>query len=133
MFIYWGNSTKVFLRQCCDVVTLVESIRVELHRVTLEIVDKTTQFRHVYFSKVHWQHHELTCWYCEAIRILFVLFYFTIIFIMPRPGFYIVELNKTEWELPERYKSLSPVGSGAYGQVWWVCHCLDISRIIGTK
>ncbi|KAL7639603.1 UNVERIFIED_CONTAM: hypothetical protein RMT77_010104 [Armadillidium vulgare] len=41
---------------------------------------------------------------------------------MPTPGFYIVELNKTEWEIPERYKMLSPVGSGAYGQV---CSALD--------
>jgi len=32
--------------------------------------------------------------------------------------FYRVELNKTEWELPDRYQKLSPVGSGAYGQVW---------------
>lgn len=28
-----------------------------------------------------------------------------------------MELNKTAWEVPERYQSLSPVGSGAYGQV----------------
>lgn len=41
---------------------------------------------------------------------------------MPKAGFYIVELNKTEWEVPERYTMLSPVGSGAYGQV---CSALD--------
>jgi len=35
-----------------------------------------------------------------------------------KPHFYRVELNKTEWELPDRYQKLSPVGSGAYGQVW---------------
>jgi p38 MAP kinase len=35
-----------------------------------------------------------------------------------RPGFYKVDLNKTEWEVPDRYQMLSPVGSGAYGQVW---------------
>ena len=32
--------------------------------------------------------------------------------------FYKIEINKTEWEVPERYKKLTPVGSGAYGQVW---------------
>lgn len=35
-----------------------------------------------------------------------------------KPQYYRTELNKTEWEVPERYQSLSPVGSGAYGQVW---------------
>lgn len=35
-----------------------------------------------------------------------------------RPTFYRQELNKTIWEVPERYQSLSPVGSGAYGSVW---------------
>lgn len=38
------------------------------------------------------------------------------------PNFYKVEINKTEWEIPERYKNLTPIGSGAYGQVWYV-HC----------
>nr|DBA33776.1 TPA: hypothetical protein GDO54_001414 [Pyxicephalus adspersus] len=33
------------------------------------------------------------------------------------PGFYRQELNKTLWEVPERYQNLSPVGSGAYGSV----------------
>ncbi|KAM3934477.1 mitogen-activated protein kinase 14 isoform 3-T3 [Leptodactylus fuscus] len=32
-------------------------------------------------------------------------------------GFYRQELNKTLWEVPERYQNLSPVGSGAYGSV----------------
>ena len=41
-----------------------------------------------------------------------------------RAGFYKVDLNKTEWEVPERYQMLSPVGSGAYGQVWFVLLCL---------
>lgn len=36
------------------------------------------------------------------------------------PTFYKAEINKTEWEVPDRYQMLSPVGSGAYGQVWWV-------------
>lgn len=35
-----------------------------------------------------------------------------------RPTFYRQELNKTVWEVPERYQHLSPVGSGAYGSVW---------------
>jgi hypothetical protein len=35
-----------------------------------------------------------------------------------RTGFYKIDLNKTEWEVPDSYQMLSPVGSGAYGQVW---------------
>ena len=35
-----------------------------------------------------------------------------------KEGFYRIELNKTVWEVPERYQLLAPVGSGAYGQVW---------------
>lgn len=35
-----------------------------------------------------------------------------------RKGFYKQEVNKTVWELPKRYVSISPVGSGAYGCVW---------------
>lgn len=35
-------------------------------------------------------------------------------------GFYKLEVNKTLWEVPERYTELQPVGSGAYGQVWYV-------------
>lgn len=31
--------------------------------------------------------------------------------------FYKVDINRTEWEIPERYQQLTPVGSGAYGQV----------------
>ncbi|CAL8083593.1 unnamed protein product [Orchesella dallaii] len=31
--------------------------------------------------------------------------------------FYTLELNKTQWVLPDTYKDLTPVGSGAYGQV----------------
>ncbi|XP_070695442.1 mitogen-activated protein kinase 14A isoform X1 [Pempheris klunzingeri] len=34
-----------------------------------------------------------------------------------RPVFYRQEVNKTIWEVPERYQNLSPVGSGAYGSV----------------
>ncbi|XP_054714023.1 LOW QUALITY PROTEIN: mitogen-activated protein kinase 14-like [Uloborus diversus] len=42
-----------------------------------------------------------------------------------RSGFVQIELNKTLWEVPERYQSLAPVGSGAYGQV---CSALDTVR-----
>ncbi|XP_043797205.1 mitogen-activated protein kinase p38b-like isoform X3 [Apis laboriosa] len=38
------------------------------------------------------------------------------------PQFHKVEINRTEWEVPERYQMLTPVGSGAYGQV---CSALD--------
>ncbi|KAK8377391.1 hypothetical protein O3P69_013787 [Scylla paramamosain] len=41
---------------------------------------------------------------------------------MPKPDFHTIELNKTEWEVPKRYTMLSPVGSGAYGQV---CSAMD--------
>uniref|UniRef100_A0A674NMF3 mitogen-activated protein kinase n=1 Tax=Takifugu rubripes TaxID=31033 RepID=A0A674NMF3_TAKRU len=40
-----------------------------------------------------------------------------------RPTFYRQELNKTIWEVPERYQNLSPVGSGAYGSV---CSAFDV-------
>lgn len=35
-----------------------------------------------------------------------------------RPGYYRQDVNKTIWEVPERYKDLRPVGTGAYGTVW---------------
>jgi len=34
-----------------------------------------------------------------------------------KEGFYQIELNKTVWEVPARYKDLGIIGSGAYGQV----------------
>jgi len=34
-----------------------------------------------------------------------------------REGYHRVELNKTVWEVADRYVNLTPVGSGAYGQV----------------
>ncbi|GBM88583.1 Mitogen-activated protein kinase 14 [Araneus ventricosus] len=42
-----------------------------------------------------------------------------------KSGFMKIELNKTLWEVPERYQNLAPVGSGAYGQV---CSALDTIR-----
>ncbi|XP_018048487.1 PREDICTED: mitogen-activated protein kinase 14B-like isoform X1 [Atta colombica] len=38
------------------------------------------------------------------------------------PQFHKIEINRTEWEVPERYQLLTPVGSGAYGQV---CSAVD--------
>lgn len=35
-----------------------------------------------------------------------------------KEGFQRVELNRTIWEVPKRYKNLTAIGSGAYGQVW---------------
>ena len=35
-----------------------------------------------------------------------------------KKGFTRHELNKTVWEVPEKYENLSPVGAGAFGQVW---------------
>lgn len=34
-----------------------------------------------------------------------------------KPNFYRMELKNAEWEVPNRYQNLSPVGAGAYGQV----------------
>uniref|UniRef100_A0A3Q0R2B4 mitogen-activated protein kinase n=1 Tax=Amphilophus citrinellus TaxID=61819 RepID=A0A3Q0R2B4_AMPCI len=47
---------------------------------------------------------------------------------MSKPDFYRDEVNKTIWEVPERYQSLTPVGSGAYGSV---CSAFDI--VTGLK
>ncbi|XP_039276626.1 mitogen-activated protein kinase p38b isoform X1 [Nilaparvata lugens] len=43
-------------------------------------------------------------------------------------NFYKVEINRTEWEVPERYQMLTPVGSGAYGQV-----CSAVDNKYGAK
>jgi len=40
--------------------------------------------------------------------------------IRKQTDYYTIELNKTEWEVPVRYQELSPIGTGAYGQVWYV-------------
>jgi len=39
-----------------------------------------------------------------------------------RAHFYRVELNKADWEVPDRYQNLTALGCGAYGQV---CSALD--------
>lgn len=35
-----------------------------------------------------------------------------------RPGYHRVEVQKTTWDVPERYATLLAIGSGAYGTVW---------------
>jgi p38 MAP kinase len=42
-----------------------------------------------------------------------------------KSGFTRIELNKSVWEVPQKYQNLQPVGSGAYGQV---CAALDTIR-----
>ncbi|KYM98399.1 Mitogen-activated protein kinase 14B [Cyphomyrmex costatus] len=44
------------------------------------------------------------------------------------PQFHKIEINRTEWEVPERYQLLTPVGSGAYGQV-----CSAVDTTTGQK
>ncbi|RXN02397.1 mitogen-activated kinase 14A-like protein [Labeo rohita] len=39
-----------------------------------------------------------------------------------RAGFHRLEIQKTTWDVPDRYASLKPVGSGAYGTV---CSAID--------
>ena len=44
-----------------------------------------------------------------------------------RDNFVQIELNKTTWDIPERYQNLSAVGAGAYGQVRYVSqHLYDL-------
>lgn len=38
-------------------------------------------------------------------------------------GFYRIELHKTDWEVPEKYTELCPIGTGAYGSV---CSSLNV-------
>uniref|UniRef100_A0AAX7V468 mitogen-activated protein kinase n=1 Tax=Astatotilapia calliptera TaxID=8154 RepID=A0AAX7V468_ASTCA len=45
-----------------------------------------------------------------------------------RTGFYRQEINRTVWEVPERYRDLKQVGTGAYGTV-----CSAWDRRIGTQ
>ena len=54
-----------------------------------------------------------------------------------KPHFYRVELNKADWQVPERYQNLTPIGSGAYGQVWWAATYFsyffyDVSYIVNS-
>ncbi|XP_037308286.1 mitogen-activated protein kinase 12 [Pungitius pungitius] len=45
-----------------------------------------------------------------------------------RPGYYRQDVNKTSWEVPERYRDLKQVGTGAYGTV-----CSAVDSRTGTK
>uniref|UniRef100_A0A8C2BCV6 mitogen-activated protein kinase n=1 Tax=Cyprinus carpio TaxID=7962 RepID=A0A8C2BCV6_CYPCA len=47
-----------------------------------------------------------------------------------RPGYYRQEVNKTFWEVPERYRDLKQVGTGAYGTV---CHDVVIDAVAIKK
>uniref|UniRef100_A0A672H7E6 mitogen-activated protein kinase n=1 Tax=Salarias fasciatus TaxID=181472 RepID=A0A672H7E6_SALFA len=47
---------------------------------------------------------------------------------MVRPGYYRQDVNKTSWEVPERYRDLRQVGTGAYGTV-----CSAVDSRTGTK
>uniref|UniRef100_A0A6Q2X3N6 mitogen-activated protein kinase n=1 Tax=Esox lucius TaxID=8010 RepID=A0A6Q2X3N6_ESOLU len=42
--------------------------------------------------------------------------------VSPGPGYYRQDINKTTWEVPERYRELKQVGTGAYGTV---CSAVD--------
>ncbi|XP_065909388.1 mitogen-activated protein kinase 14A-like [Dysidea avara] len=45
-----------------------------------------------------------------------------------RADYHTLELNKTEWEVPNRYQDLSPIGTGAYGQV-----CSATDKLLGAE
>uniref|UniRef100_A0A8C5R8L3 mitogen-activated protein kinase n=1 Tax=Leptobrachium leishanense TaxID=445787 RepID=A0A8C5R8L3_9ANUR len=47
---------------------------------------------------------------------------------VPRKGFYRQDINKTKWEVPQRYKQLKDIGSGAYGTV---CSARDVRSRTG--
>ena len=35
-----------------------------------------------------------------------------------KPNFHRIEINHTNWEVPERYQDLMALGVGAFGSVW---------------
>uniref|UniRef100_A0A8C5R7J1 mitogen-activated protein kinase n=1 Tax=Leptobrachium leishanense TaxID=445787 RepID=A0A8C5R7J1_9ANUR len=47
---------------------------------------------------------------------------------MVTKGFYRQDINKTKWEVPQRYKQLKDIGSGAYGTV---CSARDVRSRTG--
>ena len=49
-----------------------------------------------------------------------------------RDNFVQIELNKTTWDIPERYQNLSAVGAGAYGQVRYASQHMYDLIIIGS-
>lgn len=46
-----------------------------------------------------------------------------------KPAFYKVELNKTVWVIPNYYQNLTPVGTGAYGTVWYAFPFRAMDRV----
>ena len=46
-----------------------------------------------------------------------------------KEGFHKVELHKTVWEVPEKYKNLAGIGSGAYGQVNYPVICYQYLKL----
>ena len=46
--------------------------------------------------------------------------FLSVMAVRSRTGYYRQEVNRTAWEVPERYRDLKQVGTGAYGTVWWV-------------
>ena len=38
-----------------------------------------------------------------------------------------LQICDTEFELPETYELLTPLGKGAYGIVWWVSYCVPVT------
>ncbi|KAG5681230.1 hypothetical protein PVAND_010683 [Polypedilum vanderplanki] len=47
--------------------------------------------------------------------------------------YYKLEINKTEWEVPERYQMLQPIGSGAYGLVCSAVDTVNNSKVAIKK
>ncbi|XP_054633366.1 mitogen-activated protein kinase 12 [Dunckerocampus dactyliophorus] len=50
-----------------------------------------------------------------------------------RPGYYRQEINKTLWEVPDRYRELKQVGTGAYGTVCSAVDCRTRSKVAIKK
>lgn len=76
---------------------------------------KMTQLRSGYYRWV---------WEWAFIKNLF-RFEFVLMFVLLFPSR--IELNRTVWEIPEKYQNLTPVGTGAYGQVWFVPQSITFS------
>ncbi|CAI5448267.1 unnamed protein product [Caenorhabditis angaria] len=50
----------------------------------------------------------------------------------PRPGYYVVELNRSVWVVPEYYINLTPIGTGAYGTVC-AAECTRTGKKVAIK
>lgn len=42
--------------------------------------------------------------------------------------FYSMEVEDTQFSVPNRYSNMEPKGVGAQGMVWWVAACLELAR-----